>query len=105
VAIVAVYCVFADRAEAERIGRTVVEEGLAACINILAPCHSLYRWQDRIEEGEEVPAILKTSEAQAERLIGRMAELHSYDVPAITVWPVERALAAYEAWVEEETKG
>jgi periplasmic divalent cation tolerance protein len=105
VAIVSVYCVFADAAEAQRIGRTVVEEGLAACINILAPCRSIYRWQGRIEEAEEVPAILKTSEDVAERLIARLSELHSYDVPAITAWPVAWAVPPYADWVRQEAQG
>ncbi|MDQ3482765.1 MAG: divalent-cation tolerance protein CutA, partial [Pseudomonadota bacterium] len=56
--IVSVYAVFADAEEAERIGRAVVEEGLAACINILGPCRSIYRWKGRIETSDEVPAIL-----------------------------------------------
>lgn len=101
--IVSVYCVFAEAAEAERIGRTVVEEQLAACINILAPCRSIYRWQGKVEEATEVPAILKTSTATADRLIARIAELHSYDVPAITVWPIEKALGSYADWVAEST--
>lgn len=101
--IVSVYCVFADADEAERIGRTVVEEKLAACINILAPCKSIYRWQGKVEQAEEVPAILKTSAAVADRLIARLIDLHCYDVPAITAWPVERALPAYARWVEQET--
>ena len=77
--VVSVYCVFASTEEAERIGRTVVEEGLAACINILAPCRSIYRWQGAIETAEEAPAILKTSAEAAEALISRIAGLHSYE--------------------------
>lgn len=98
--LVTVYCVFADADEAERIGRLVVEESLAACVNILAPCHSIYRWQGRIEEGREVPALFKTTDAVANRLVERLALLHSYDVPAITVWPIDRALGEYAEWVE-----
>ena len=97
--IVTVYCVFADESEARRIGRLVVEEKLAACANILGSCRSIYRWQDRIEEASEVPALFKTTAAAAEQLVERLALLHSYDVPAITVWPVERALESYATWV------
>ena len=100
--LVSVYCVFASAEEAERIGRTVVGEHLAACINVLSPCRSIYRWQGRIEEADEVPAILKTSDDQADRLIARLAELHSYEVPAITVWSVHKVLCDYAQWVEEE---
>lgn len=96
-----VYAVFADAAEAERIAETVIEERLAACANILGPCRSIYRWQGAIERAEEVPAIFKT--ARAEALIARIADLHSYDVPAILVWPVEAAWPGYAAWVEAES--
>lgn len=100
--IVSVYAVFASVEEAERIGEAVIEEGLAACINILGECRSIYRWQGRLERSTETPAILKASADQADALIARIAELHSYDVPAITVWPVERALAGYAEWVRGE---
>lgn len=100
-AIVSVYAVFASAEEAERIGRTVIEERLAACINILGPCRSIYRWQGAIETAGEVPAILKTRAEQADALIERIANLHSYDVPCVAAWPVETQLQAYADWVEE----
>lgn len=99
--IVSVYAVFASAEEAERIGRTVVDEQLAACINILAPCRSIYRWQGKIESAEEVPAILKTHGWRANELVERIAELHSYDVPCIAVWPIEKLLSGYADWVED----
>ncbi len=101
--IVSVYAVFADAAEAERIARAVVEERLAACANILGPCRSIYRWQGRVEESEEVATIFKTSADRAEALVARIAALHSYEVPAIAIWPIADALAAYVAWVTAET--
>ncbi len=99
--VVSVYAIFADFEEAERIGRQVIEERLAACINILGPCRSIYRWQGVIETADEVAAIFKTSAPVADRLITRIAGLHSYDVPAITVWPIDKLLASYADWVEE----
>ena len=99
--IVSVYAIFADAEEAERIGRTVVEERLAACINILPSCRSIYRWQGKVETAEEVPAILKTTSDQADSLIARIVALHSYDVPCITVWPVDKLLGSYADWVEQ----
>lgn len=101
--VVSVYCVFANMEEAERIGRIAVEERLAACINILGPCRSIYRWEGKVEASDEIPAIFKTSTTQVDALIARVAELHSYLVPAITVWPVEKLLAAYGDWVESNT--
>lgn len=99
--VVSVYCVFANSSEAEQIGRTVVEERLAACINILGPCRAIYRWRGEIESVDEVPAILKTSAERVDALIARIAGLHSYDVPCIAVWPIDKLLLGYAEWVEE----
>jgi periplasmic divalent cation tolerance protein len=99
--LVSLYVIFADFAEAERIARLVVEERLAACANILGPVRSIYRWQTAIEQADEIAAIFKSTHAAAEALIARIAELHSYEVPCITTWPVDQALAGYAAWVEE----
>jgi periplasmic divalent cation tolerance protein len=98
--VVSVYAVFADADEAARIGRQVIDERLAACINILGPCASIYRWQGAIENAQEVPAIFKTSGAMADRLVARIAALHSYDVPCVAVWPVGTLFAGYADWVE-----
>lgn len=103
VAIVTVYATFADAAEAERIARTLVEERLAACANILGGCRSIYRWGGAIEQAEEVAALFKTRADGAGKLIARLGELHSYDVPAAMVWPIADALPAYAAWVRDET--
>ncbi len=102
-AIVTVYATFADAEEAGRVARALVEERLAACANVLAPCRSIYRWQGAVEDGQEVPAFFKTRAELAERLIARIAELHSYDVPAAMVWPIADVLPAYGAWVSLET--
>ena len=101
---VTLYAVFADMAEAQRIGRQMVEEKLAACVNILQPCRSIYRWEGAIETASEVPALFKTTMEAADRLIGRIAELHSYSVPALAVWPIAKLPAAYGDWVEESVR-
>jgi periplasmic divalent cation tolerance protein len=98
--VVSVYAIFADADEAERIGRQMVDERLAACINILGPCRSIYRWQGTIETADEVPAILKTTLALADALIARIAALHSYDVPCIALWPIDKLHSDYADWVE-----
>lgn len=99
--VISVYAVFANAQEAERIGRLMVEERLAACINILAPVRSIYRWQGKVETADEVAAIFKTSQARADALITRIASLHSYDVPCVATWPIDKILAPYADWVEE----
>jgi len=101
-AIVSVYATFADEEEARRIGAIVVEERLAACANVLGACHSIYRWQGKVETASEAAAIFKARADKAEALVARIAALHSYDVPAIAVWPVERTLPAYADWIIEE---
>lgn len=102
--IVSIYAVFADADEAQRIGRSVVEERLAACINILPPIRSIYRWQGEIETSEEVAAIFKTTDDAADRLIVRIAELHSYDVPCVVSWPIDKVLGSYAGWVEDSVR-
>ena len=101
--IVAVYAIFGSAEEAERIGRAMVEQGLAACVNILGPCHSIYRWQGRVEEAQEVAAIFKTSGVGAEALMAAIHSAHSYDVPAIVQLPVAASHRAYLDWVVAET--
>ena len=102
--IVSVYAIFADDAEARRIGRAAVEERLAACVNILGPCHSIYRWQGAIEEAGEVAAIFKTGAERAEALVARIAELHSYEIPCVAVWAVGSASEPYRDWVGESVR-
>lgn len=102
--VVSVYATFADAQEAERIGRTLVGERLAACVNILGPCRSIYRWRGEVESADEIAALFKTTGDAADRLIARIAELHSYDLPAAMVWPIERLLAPYAQWVEESVE-
>jgi len=98
---VTLYAVFADMAEADRIGRQMVEERLAACANILQPCRSIYHWEGAIETTNEVPVLFKTTLDCADKLIERITELHSYAVPALAVWPIAKLPAAYGDWVEE----
>ena len=98
--VISVYAIFADLEEAERIGRAMVEERLAACVNLLGQVRSIYRWKGAVETSEEVAAIFKTTDERAGPLITRIAALHSYDVPCIAAWPIDKILGAYADWVE-----
>jgi periplasmic divalent cation tolerance protein len=102
-AIVTVYATFASEEEARRIARALVEERLAACANILGACRSVYRWQGAVEESEEVATLFKTRADLAGMLIARLAELHSYEVPAAVIWPIAGAFDDYAGWVVQET--
>ncbi len=100
---VTLYAVFADMAEAQKIGRQMVEESLAACVNILQPCRSIYRWEGAIETASEVPALFKTTLEGADKLIERITELHSYSVPALAVWPIAEVPERYRKWVVDNS--
>ena len=98
--VVSVYAIFADSEEAERIGRTVIEERLAACVNILGTVRSIYCWKGAVETAEEIAAIFKTTGDRTDALITRIAALHSYEVPCIANWPIDKILGSYADWVE-----
>ncbi|CAA9539179.1 MAG: hypothetical protein AVDCRST_MAG23-1669 [uncultured Sphingosinicella sp.] len=97
--IVTVYATFPSAEEETRISRQLVEERRAACANILGPTRSIYRWEGKVEEADEVAALFKTTSGQAPLLIRRIGELHSYDVPAAVVWPIQEAPESYRLWV------
>ena len=90
-----------NEAEAARIGRTLVEERLAACANITGPIRSIYRWQDAIEDEAECLMVLKTSHASLDALIARANELHSYEVPEIIALPIHQGYPPYLDWIAE----
>lgn len=94
---------FGSAEEAERIGRLMVEERLAACVNLLGPCTSVYRWQGRVETAAEHRALFKTAPGLARELADRIAALHGYDLPAIEIWPAA-AGDAIAAWIGDSTR-
>ena len=102
--VITVYATFTYPGQAQSIGTTVVEERLAACVDILTPCRSIYRWEGEVQSATETPALFKTTLEKADALIARIRELHSYDVPAIVAWPIERLSADFGDWVEESIR-
>ena len=98
--VVTVYATFTHPGQAQDIGMALVEERLAACVNILQPCRSIYRWEGVVQSATETPALFKTTLDKADALIARIKELHSYDIPAIVVWPIERLPVDFGDWVE-----
>ena len=101
--IVAVYVIFGSDEEARRIGRDMVEQRLAACVNILGPCHSIYRWQGAVEEATEVATIFKTRQERVSPLMAAIHLAHSYDVPAMAVLPIAATHLEYMAWVRDNS--
>ncbi|MBI2851219.1 MAG: divalent-cation tolerance protein CutA [Chloroflexi bacterium] len=98
-----VYVTTATEDEAHKIGRALVEERLAACANIL-PIKSIYRWQGKIEETGEAAMFLKTRSELVDEVINRVKQLHSYEVPCIVSFPIEKANPDYLKWIEESTE-
>lgn len=94
-----------DEASAARLARAVLEARLAACVNRLAPCQSEYWWQGRLEQTQEWPLVIKTTQRQFAALEALVRTEHPYDVPELIAWPLVAGLPAYMAWVREETSG
>ena len=93
-----------DRPAAERLADLLVEKQLAACVNILAPCRSVYRWKGDVQHDEEHPVLIKTTEARYPELEQAIRKAHPYELPEIAAVPLERGLPAYLAWVAAETR-
>ena len=90
-----------DGPGAETLARTLVEEGLAACVNVHGPMASLYRWKGSVQRDAERQLVIKTMRARVPAVEARVRTLHSYDVPEFLVVPVESGGAAYLAWMRE----
>jgi periplasmic divalent cation tolerance protein len=93
-----------DRPAAERLAERLIVERVAACVNILAPCRSVYRWQGSIERAEEHPLLIKTTAERYDALEKAIRAAHPYELPEVVAVPIERGLAPYLDWVESETR-
>lgn len=91
--------------EARHLARTLLQERLAACANIVAAMQSLYWWDGRIQDGDEAVLLLKTRSSLVEELTSRIMALHSYDCPCVVAVPVAGGNAAYLDWVLAEASG
>ena len=92
-----------DRASAERLADVLVGKQLAACVNILAPCRSVYRWKGAVQHDEEHPMLIKTTESRYAELEQAIRAGHPYELPEIIAVPIGRGLPAYLDWVAAET--
>ena len=93
-----------DRASAERLADTLIEKQLAACVNILAPCRSVYRWKGAVQHVEEHPMLIKTTPERYGALEQAIRAGHPYELPEIITVSVEGGLQAYLDWVAAETR-
>lgn len=92
-----------DRAVAQKIASALIEQRLAACVNVLAECTSVYRWKGAVEAAAEVPLLIKTRSEQYDAVEAAIRSLHPYELPEIIAFPVARGLPAYLDWVEAQT--
>ena len=91
-----------DTASAQTLATNLIEQHLAACVNILAPCRSVYRWQGKIEISEEVPLLIKTTADRYAALEAAIIAQHPYELPEIVAVPVSAGLPAYLDWVSQQ---
>lgn len=99
-----VYVTTANQEEARRIGRTLVEKRLAACVNIIPIVQSIYWWKGKIYDEEEALMFVKTTKERVEEVIAEVKKLHSYEVPAIDVLDISAGDSDYLNWISKEVK-
>ena len=93
-----------DANSAQALAATLVSERLVACVNVLAPCRSVYRWQGAIESAQEVPLLIKTTAARYADLEAAIRAAHPYELPEIIAVPIAHGLPDYLDWVVTETR-
>lgn len=100
-----VYVTAATVAEAQKIGRGLIEKELAACVNVLPGMKSLYRWEGKIEEAEEAVLIVKTRDELADAVVEEVKRSHSYSVPCALVIEVQGGNPDYLNWIVQSCRG
>lgn len=90
-----------DAATAETIARALVEERLAACVSVMAPMRSIYRWRGAVETAEEQLLIVKIRVADYEKVEQSIQQLHPYELPEVVAIPIADGLPGYLAWIED----
>lgn len=100
-AIVVILTTAGSADEATRIARALVERGLAACVNVLPPIRSIYRWEGAVQEESEHLLLTKTTRARFEAVATCIRELHSYDVPEVVALPAAEVERSYAAWLRD----
>jgi periplasmic divalent cation tolerance protein len=101
---IAVLVTCASEEEASKIAHSLVEERLAACVNILSPIRSIYRWEGKICDEKEFLLVIKTQKKKFEVLEKKVKSLHSYSVPEIIALPIVQGSSSYLEWLAEMTQ-
>jgi periplasmic divalent cation tolerance protein len=92
-----------DRESAEKLALWLIEQRLAACVNVLAPCTSVYRWQGKVETATEIPVLIKTTRERYPALESAIRAHHPYELPEIIAVSLSAGLPAYLEWLQTET--
>jgi len=100
---IVIYATFPDRDLAMTIAHALVDQRLAACVNLLGPMTSVYRWEGAVENAEETVGLIKTRSSLAERVVNAVREQHPYSNPALMVFPVEGGSEDFLSWILSET--
>jgi periplasmic divalent cation tolerance protein len=102
--VIAVLTNLPDSESAFNLARELVHLRLAACVNVLAPATSFYRWEGRTEQAGEIPVLIKSVATRYVELEAAIRKMHPYSLPEIVAWPIERGSAEYLRWVELESQ-
>ena len=99
-----VLCTFPETESVKSVAETLVNEKLAACVNVISGVQSIFRWQDKIDNANENILIIKTKDSLYDELEARIKELHPYELPEIISVPIDKGLNKYLDWISESTK-
>lgn len=91
----------ANASDAERISRALVEQGLAACVNVVPGVVSIYRWQGEVQKEQEFLLVIKTRAEALEALRTALVALHPYEVPELVAWPIAAGHEPYLRWIDD----
>jgi len=95
---------FPDKKGAVAVAKALIDQHVAACVNILSPCTSMYRWQGKIESSDEISVLIKTQRQHYERVEQLIKMMHPYELPEVIMVPIMGGLPAYLQWIAAETQ-
>ncbi len=95
---------FPDKKGAVALAEALIDQHLAACVNVLSPCTSIYRWQGKVESADEIPVLIKTLRQHYDRVEQLIKMMHPYELPEVIMVPILNGLPAYLQWIANETQ-
>jgi periplasmic divalent cation tolerance protein len=95
---------FPDKKGAVALAEALIDQHLAACVNVLSPCTSIYRWQGTVESVDEIPILIKTLRQHYDRVEQLIKIMHPYELPEVIMVPILNGLPAYLQWIANETQ-